>query len=926
MPSPAASARRHRFPFLLPFALVAALALAGCASLPAGPTVGTAAAASPAANPTAKANTTAPATPTGAPGAGAAPAQPGQPRPFADVVKDAKESPGLFRMWQKDDKVWLEIAPEQFGAAYFFTSNLNRGIGEKRLYGGMMTYPVGVSEIVEFRKVGQIVQLVARNVKYTAKPGTPEAHAVAAGFSDSLLASTPIASQPHPERKSVLVEANALLVGDLPGAALVLERQYRQPYAFDARNSALDRARAVDGMMTFEVTAHYALARPVTPPPAAPGSPPPAVVPTLPETVPDPRSLFLGFFYTLARLPETPMTPRIADERIGYFTADRVDFTSDLARVPVVRYVTRWRLEKQDPAAALSEPKAPIVFWLDRNIPQKYRAPIRSGILEWNKAFEKIGYKDAIHVEQQPDNADFDTADLRHASVRWQTVAKTSYGAIGPSVVDPRTGEILDADIGIDATNVRNVRSLRSEYIPHGFAATDGAGAGTGPGALQCDSAERGAAEAVFGMALLQARGELDPEGPEVEEFVAAYLHDVTMHEVGHTLGLRHNFRASTIYTEAELADPAFTRVNGISGSVMEYNPWNIARRGQPQGEYQQSTLGPYDYWAVEYGYREFPAAEEKAALAAIAARSSEPRLAFATDEEAGPGALDPAVNTHDLGSDPLAYAEKRLALVRELWQSTERRELKAGESYSVLRRNFSRGLAEATEGALYAARYIGGITVLRDKAGSGRDPLTPVPVDKQRAALRLIATEVFSADSFRFPPSFLRRLSVSDFDRGDAAELGRAMPQTDVAVDQQVLAMQRGVLGLLLSDMVAQRMLNNETKVDAQGGALRLPELYATLHDAVWSELRERRDIALPRRNLQREYGSRLAAALLRPLASMPADARALLRADATRLRDELAAEAGRATRSAEARAHLAEMRIVIDEALKAPIVRQGA
>ena len=919
MSLPVVSARRHRVPALLPFALAAALlALTGCASLPAGPTAaapapaGTAGAGTAAAtNPAAKAAATTP-----------APAQPGQPRPFADVVKDAKESPGLLRLWQKDDKIWLEIAPEQFGVSYFFTSNLNRGIGEKRLFGGMMTYPVGVSEIVEFRKVGQIVQLVARNVKYTAKEGTPEAYAVAAGFSDSLLASTPVASQPHPERKSVLVEANALFVGDIPGAAMALERQYRQPYAFDARNSALDRARAVDGMMTFEVSAHYALARPLSPPPAAPGSPPPATVPTLPATVPDPRSLFLGFFYTLARLPEAPMTPRIADERVGYFTADRVDFTTDVARVPVVRYVTRWRLERKDPTAALSEPKTPIVFWLDRNIPQKYRAPIRSGIVEWNKAFEKIGFKDAIRVEQQPDNADFDTADLRHASVRWQTVAKTSYGAIGPSVVDPRTGEILDADIGIDATNVRNVRSLRSEYIPQSFASADRADAG----ALHCDSAERGAAEAVFGMALLEARGELDPEGPEVEAFVAAYLHDVTMHEVGHTLGLRHNFRASTIYSEAELADPAFTRVNGISGSVMEYNPWNIARRGQPQGEYQQSTLGPYDYWAIEYGYRELPAAEEKAALAAIAARSTEPRLAFATDEEAGPGALDPAVNTHDLGSDPLAYAQKRLALVRELWQSTEHKELKAGESYAVLRRNFSRGLAEAGEGALYAARYIGGITVLRDKAGSGRDPLSPVSVDKQRAALRLIATEVFSADSFRFPPSFLRRLSVSDFDRDDAAELGRAVPQIDVAVDQQVLSMQRSVLGLLLSDVVAQRILNNETKVDAPDGALRLSELYATLHDAIWSELRERRDIALPRRNLQREHAARLAAALLRPLASLPADARALLRADAMRLRDELAVEAGRATRSAEARAHLAEMRIVVEEALKAPIVRQGA
>src|SRR5262249_50187021 len=156
---------------------------------------------------------------------------------------------------------------------------------------------------------------------------------------------------------------------------------------------------------------------------------------------------FIGYHYTLAKLPDAPMHARVADDRVGYFTTDRLDFTSDVPRIPVQHYVNRWRLEKKDPAAALSEPKQQIVYWIDRNIPEKYRPAIRDGILEWNKAFEKIGYKDAIRVEIQPDDADFDTSDIRHASVRWQTVAKSTYGAIGPSVVDPRSGEILDADI-----------------------------------------------------------------------------------------------------------------------------------------------------------------------------------------------------------------------------------------------------------------------------------------------------------------------------------------------------------------------------------------------------------------------------------------------------------------------------------------------
>ncbi len=841
-------------------------------------------------------------------------------KPFAEVVKDAQEMPGLFRLWQKDDKVWIEIAPDQFDKSFFLKSNLNQGIGEQRLFGGMMTYPVGVSQVVQFRKVGNLVQLLAKNVKYTASEGTPEARAVAQGFSDSLLASVAVASQPHPERKSVLIEANALLIADLPAAGSALERAYRQSYSFDSRNSSLGKVRSMPDQATFEVSAHYALARPAQPSPGSPA----ATGPTLPGTLPDARSLFLGFHYTLAQLPVQPMRARLADDRVGYFTTERLDYTSDTPRVPVTRYVNRWRLEKKDPAAEMSEPKQPIVFWLDRSIPEKYRAPIREGILEWNQAFARIGFNDAIRVDVQPDGADYDTSDLAHASVRWLTVAKTSFGAIGPTSVDPRTGEILDADIGIDANNVRIVRNLRAEYMPKSASAAPLA---LPPAAdrLFCTYEDAATGEAVFGLSLLEARGELDPDSPDVERFVAAFLKDTTMHEIGHTLGLRHNFRASTVYSDTELADPEFTRTFGISGSVMEYNPWNIAMRGAQQGAYQMNTLGPYDYWAIEYGYRELSAADEAAELARIAGRSNEPLLAYATDEDASFFALDPQINPLDLGSDPLAYAQKRFALVHELWQRTETREMKAGESYSILRRNFSRGLSEASQGAVYAAKYIGGLTTLRDRAGSGRDPLNPVTVEKQRQALSMITAEVFSADSFRFSPSFLRRMAVSTFDMDDAQETGRAIPTPDIAIDQQVLAMQRSVLAQLMSETVAQRLLNNESKVDDPARALRLSELYATLHGAIWSELKTGRDVPLFRRNLQREHASRVANALLRPAGAMPADARALLRADARTLRNELAQAQNKPGYSPEAKAHLAETLATLDEALKAPLIRQG-
>ncbi|HTQ00498.1 MAG TPA: DUF5117 domain-containing protein, partial [Casimicrobiaceae bacterium] len=444
-------------------ALAAAVALAGCAAMPGTSSKDSVAVAGPAASPQAIANAQRLA---GAPGS--TPAQPTPAasllRTFAEVTRDAKESDGLFRLWQKEDKVWIEIAPGQLDHLYFFSTNLDQGLGENRFLAGSMSSSLsrrfGGPAIVVFRKVGGNVQLIARNVKYTAQAGTPEARAVEDAFSDSLLATAPVVSQAHPERKSILIEANALFFADLPGAAPRLEQSFRQPYAFDARNSSFRDVKSTPDFASFSVTAHYALARVSVPQPGT------AYAAEPPSTIPDIRSLFLGYHYSIARLPETVMRPRVADTRIGYFGTDVWDFTTDDRRVPIVHYINRWRLEKKDPTAALSEPKQPIVYWIDRTVPVKYRASITAGVLEWNKAFERIGYKDAIRVEIQPDDAKFNTSDIKHASIRWMTTAKNSFSAIGPTVVDPRSGEILDADIGIDATSFRAFKNLGAESIP----------------------------------------------------------------------------------------------------------------------------------------------------------------------------------------------------------------------------------------------------------------------------------------------------------------------------------------------------------------------------------------------------------------------------------------------------------------------------
>jgi hypothetical protein len=916
----------------LTLALIAT-ALGGCASLPEAPPAGAAA------PPPAAAAATAPSVPSASTGSSAKPepsrtavatptapraaattpatAAPatGAPRAFADVAKDATETPGLFRVWRKDDKVWLEIAPEQFDLPFHFQMNHARGVGEARVYGGMM----GATQIARFRKVGPNVQLIATNAQYTAAAGTPMAATVREGFSDSLLGSAAIASQPHPERKSVLVELNALLLTDLPAASYFAWGVHQRGYTFDARNSSIDEVQAGEDSVSALVSAHYANPKAALPPtPTASGMPPPNPYPPF-DTLPDRRSLFLGIHYSFTRLPP-PMPTRAADPRIGHFVEPVFDYTDDRTRTPRQNFVQRWRLEKKDPAAALSEPVKPIVFWIDRNVPVKYRGAVREGILEWNKAFEKIGFKDAIRVEIQPDDAAWSTSDGRHPTVRWFTGVDVGF-AIGPVATDARTGEILDAAVAIPDIWARGDRRVVREDLNTAslWPAFDAYKAAAGLDPKACTFATDALAELEFGLDLLVARGDLAADGPEAEAFVLASLKEVTMHEVGHTLGLRHNYRASTVYPLERLSDPAFTAENGLAGSVMDYQPINIAPHGERQGQYHQSTLGPYDYWAIEYAYRPLDPATEAQELGEIAARgATDPLLAFSSDQEMAAG-IDPAASQFDFGADPLAYLELRFRLSNELWARLQAKELAPGQPYDVLRRSFDSGLRQTARAAQLATKYVGGVTYVRDFAGTGRNPLTPVPPDKQRAALALLSQAVFSADSFRFPPEFLQRMGV-DYLQGDAVGVN-----PDFSLSARVQSLQAGTLGQLLSDSVAARLLESESKVGAGSPAFRLSELYATLQAAIWSELKTGKDIPLARRNLQREHANRVATALLRPSSSMPADARALLRADAIALRAELATAARRTGVSKETQAHLAQAWATLDEALKAPLVRQS-
>lgn len=930
-------------------AVAAAFVASGCATTVAAPgTAGTtptpAAPVAQAGTPPAAAANAGPGARPAAPPAAAPAAAPGQPQPFATVIKDARRIDGLFTMWQKDDKVWFELQPSDLNKPFFFGPKVAQGIGESGLFGGSMLGRWGTfgrQQMVEFRRVHNQVQLVARNTSFRAPAGSPTGYAVASGFSDSLLGSSTVASQPHPDRKSVLVEAGPMFLTDLLGMGINLQRAYRQNYAFDRTHSAITQVRGKPGELVLGVKAHYATASLAV---AQPGSPvPPTAQPTQPRALPDARSLFMGFHYAFAALPEQPMQPRQADPRVGHFTTNVADFADDLARTPQQRFVNRWRLEKKDPAAALSEPVKPITFWLDRTIPVKYRDSITQGILGWNAAFEKIGFKNAVVVKVQPDNADFDTLDVGAASVRWMTNAAAQFGAIGPSQVDPRTGEILDADIGFESLSSRNLRAMRSQILvskpaewatlmqlPEAAAAIAPGDFAARPqlqlGAALCSHADQAAEQLSYALDVLEARGELDPDGPEAEAFVQQYLVDVTLHEVGHTLGLRHNFRSSRIYTLAQMNDPAFVKANGLAGSVMEYAPVNLAAPGAPQLPGFQTTLGPYDYWAIEYAYKPMApgstAAQEAAELQRIAARSAEPQLAYGTDEDNGLG-LDPETLVFDLGDDPVAFAQQRVAIARDLIKRQTTRELKANADYNVLRRSVSYAVRELGRAGGLLARQIGGVRTLRDFPGSGRDPLQPLAAVQQRRALDELARHYFAADAVVLPPALQRRLAPDYFERTDAAFAGEANLVTDYSPSGAVLGMQRALLAQLMSDGVAERILDSEGKLEA-GQAFRLSELYERLARDIWGELDAKAgDISTPRRELQRDHTAKLTAVLLRPSGQGRADARALLRVQAQGLLTRIDAAQRRAGLSAEARAHLADTGEQLRQALQARVAR---
>ena len=658
--------------------------------------------------------------------------------------------------------------------------------------------------------------------------------------------------------------------------------------------------------------------------------------------------------YSISGLPTARYKPRLADDRIGYFTTTLKDFSDDNKdENRYIRYINRWKLDRpKDPKLKKEEPtdpQEPIIFYIEKTVPLHLRRAVREGILEWNKAFEKTGFYNAIVVRQQTKTrfAELDPEDVRYNFFRW--IYSESAFAMGPSRVDPRTGRILDADIIFDDEYVRY--TLMQEYrmmlkeIPatmighrdreilkhHPFARLGiVAAADEFATAVPADAAKPNwkpwsqRAFCSIGRGVRHQLGccslhfkDAGPNGTVPRELIAQFVKDTVMHEVGHTLGLRHNFKASIYRSYNEINSEA--KPGDITGSVMDYNPIIIAPEGKPQGNYAMRTIGPYDYWAIEYGYT----SDEKK-VKAVGDRVAEKGLDYATDEDTWSD--DPYVARWDMGSDPLNFAKERVALMMRLRKNLEARAVDKGERFNRLRRAMNMQFYEARSAASIAVRHIGGEHMHRDHRGdkNARPALVPVAAAKQREALNFVCDEILSGKFFEFEPELLQKLAPDYWGDDFFAFFfeGHGYSYLD-----NVRNVQLQVVYALTSSSRLNRVLDTRYKTTNGGDLVTAPEIFDALEKTIFGDLNAKLEAASSdkqpalsdmQRALQREYISHLIYILLDGEQWYPAQIQTLVRHYVKRL-GETTKNASSAAKDTYTKAHLEECAARLQRALDA-------
>lgn len=529
-------------------------------------------------------------------------------------------------------------------------------------------------------------------------------------------------------------------------------------------------------------------------------------------TIADPRYITVEVQHSFVAMPDSNYQPRFDDPRVGYFTERSTDMTT----VETINYrdmIRRWRLEKKNPEAAISEPIKPIVWWIENTTPKEIIPIIKTAGETWNLAFEPLGFKNAVVIKVQPDSATWEAGDIRYNVLRWASSINPRFGGYGPCFSNPLTGEILGADIMLEWLFLTNRVSSSAIFEPN---AVNKSNLPDDPLHQGCIAGNHMHAQNLFGKAALTAQGKslkMNDDGTlKITPLLEQGIFYLILHEMGHTFGLNHNMKASQLHPPADLHNTNLTSKVGLLGSVMDYPAINFAPVGVKQGHYYTTRPGPYDLWAINYGYSiglKDPKAE-KQRLNSILSQSHQHQLTFGNDADdmRSPGkGIDPRVMIGDLSSDAIGFARQRMDLCQNLIDNALNNYLDSGANYAELRKSVSVIVGQYAIQAGVVSRYIGGVYVDRSYHQQGGEslPYTPVPLNTQKEAMELLSNKVFNAEPIQFSDSLLafmqpQRRGFDFFVRTEDPKMANA-----------ILSMQKSVLAHLLSSSVLNRMINSE-------------------------------------------------------------------------------------------------------------------
>lgn len=851
---------------------------------------------------------------------------PAAPQSYTVFLRNAQLQNGLINLIRKDDDLYFDLGPEDFKKTFIFAPSLASGLGAGT-FAGRLYDPM----LVQFQRVGRRLFWITPNTEFAPAQSTA-AGALALSTASSIIAVSPIIAEntatEHVAIAPVLLLTDHLDIGkDLaeaagrasPGGGLVLLLGGpKAGFSLDPMRSYYLSTKALPD--NDEITVNLTF--------SGTGDLP---------TVPDTRGTPIKVHYSI--LPEparnAAFVPRPADDRIGYFLETQKRLGDDRSRSPFVRYIDRWDLSK-----------GPIVFTMTNEVPREYRDAVKRGILAWNAAFAKIGYPHAIRVDDPPTDPSFDPDDAKYNSVRWIDQDQTSFVAVTPHISDPLTGQILRADVTIDGEALRSLRrgfvdnvvpthlpiaaaSPFASYFANGepkpFETTTDAGTIVGLAdpclAGFCEYGDALESDAAF--AALAVNPGLRENSAATTKYVDEYITAVTMHEVGHALGLRHNFAAPSVYSLQQVESPSFTAAHGISASVMAYNPVNLVPRGKPQPAFFQMKLGPYDYWAIQYGYTPN---SSPAKLKAIADRAGEADHVFETDEDAsGAWGVDPRVAVFVLSSDPIGWHAQRFQIADHLLDTLDKRYPRDDRSYNDERLAFSTILGEYIRSALLTTRWVGGVYTSRSHRGQpdGKPPFAPVPRSDQQRAFELLDRYVFSSHAFAFPGKLLQDLGPDRFHGWGSQGLGT---RPDFPLSAFVGNVQNAVIYSIFTPANLARI--NDEALLAPGRTMSLQDLFQWSSASIYDDVASGSPIPELHRDLQRNYTDLLLQIALLPSFALeqlqvPYETQELARYELQKAQAEVRRGLSSHRLDVATRAHLSELAARIARGLNAQNTR---